>query len=59
MLDTVRKANQRIFDSNMNNEYAPISGVKDFNVAATKLAYGAESPVIQENRVAGAFRFLL
>jgi aspartate aminotransferase len=52
VLECVRQAQQKIFESNMNNEYAPISGIKEFNVAAVKLAYGDDSPVVKEGRYA-------
>ncbi|XP_019055992.1 PREDICTED: aspartate aminotransferase, cytoplasmic-like isoform X2 [Nelumbo nucifera] len=33
-------------------EYLPITGLADFNKLSAKLIFGADSPAIQENRVA-------
>ena len=42
-------------DKTLNHEYLPISGLKDFCEAATKLALGSESTAIVENRVSALF----
>ena len=36
----------------MDKEYAPITGVPAFNNGAIRLAYGDNSPAIQEDRIA-------
>jgi len=51
VLESVRKAEQKIFDSKMDHEYAPIGGVTTFTKAAVRLALGAEAAPIKENRV--------
>ena len=52
VLSCVRKAEKRILEENLDKEYAPITGVPSFPPLAAKLAYGADSKVIQENRLA-------
>lgn len=46
VLPSVRAAEQKIIDSKMNKEYAGITGVPEFPALAAKLAYGANSPVL-------------
>jgi aspartate aminotransferase len=53
ILESVRKAQKKIFDTNMNNEYAAIHGIKEFNKAAAELAYGFDSEVVKSGRFAG------
>ena len=52
------QAEKRLLDKGWNGvqqkEYAGIVGIKEFNDASLKFAYGADSPVIKENRVAAA-----
>ena len=38
-------------DPALNHEYLPIAGLATFTSASAKLMFGAESPVIKENRV--------
>ena len=52
VLNCVRKAEKSLFDSQMDKEYLPITGLADFCKASSKLAYGADSPVISKNLVA-------
>lgn len=52
VLPSVLKAEKIILEKNLNKEYAGITGVPEFTVAAAKLAYGDSSPVITENRLA-------
>jgi aspartate aminotransferase, mitochondrial len=58
MLPSVVEAEKRLLDKGWNGvqqkEYAGIVGIKEFNDASLKFAYGADSPVIKENRVAAA-----
>ncbi|CEJ94480.1 Putative Aspartate aminotransferase [[Torrubiella] hemipterigena] len=46
VLPSVRAAEQKVIDSKMNKEYAGITGVPEFPALAAKLAYGANSPVL-------------
>ncbi|KAF8445439.1 pyridoxal phosphate-dependent transferase [Kalaharituber pfeilii] len=39
-------------DPDFNHEYLPIAGLPAFTSAAAKLVFGADSPVIKENKVA-------
>ncbi|PIM99000.1 Aspartate aminotransferase/Glutamic oxaloacetic transaminase AAT1/GOT2 [Handroanthus impetiginosus] len=53
VLNVVRKAEQTLVnDSSRVKEYLPIVGLADFNKLSAKLILGADSPAIQENRVA-------
>ncbi|OVA20333.1 Aspartate/other aminotransferase [Macleaya cordata] len=53
VLNVVRKAEQLLVnDRSRVKEYLPITGLADFNKLSAKLIFGAESPAIQENRVA-------
>jgi len=52
VLKSVQEASKRIFEAKLNNEYAPIAGEPEFSKLAVQLAYGAESPLLKEGRVA-------
>ncbi|XP_020101330.1 aspartate aminotransferase, cytoplasmic isoform X2 [Ananas comosus] len=53
VLNVVRKAEQMLVnDPSRVKEYLPITGLADFNKLSAKLIFGADSPAIQENRVA-------
>ncbi|CDO52367.1 hypothetical protein DV113_000779 [Geotrichum candidum] len=52
VLPSVLDAEARVAKKNLNKEYAGITGVPDFTVAAAELAYGADSAALLENRVA-------
>ncbi|PKA61047.1 Aspartate aminotransferase, cytoplasmic [Apostasia shenzhenica] len=53
VLNVVRKAEQLLVnDPSRVKEYLPITGLADFNKLSAKLIFGADSPAIQENRVA-------
>ncbi|KAL8107121.1 aspartate aminotransferase, cytoplasmic [Apium graveolens] len=53
VLNVVRQAEKLLVnDSSRNKEYIPIVGLADFNKLSAKLILGANSPAIQENRVA-------
>ncbi|KAI7868646.1 aspartate aminotransferase [Spinellus fusiger] len=52
VLSSVRKAEQEIINSGADKEYAGIMGLADFTAAAGRLAYGEDSAVIKENRLA-------
>jgi aspartate aminotransferase, mitochondrial len=58
MLPSVVEAEKRLLEKGWNGakqkEYAGIVGIKEFNDASVKFAYGADSPVIKENRIAAA-----
>jgi len=51
ILECVRKADKKIFDSNMDHEYLPIGGLAAFNKAAQELMLGSDNPALKENRV--------
>ncbi|KAJ7965980.1 Aspartate aminotransferase [Quillaja saponaria] len=52
VLNVVRRAEQQLVnDLSRNKEYLPIIGLADFNKASARLIFGADSPVIQANRV--------
>ncbi|KFG81733.1 putative aspartate aminotransferase [Metarhizium anisopliae] len=46
VLPSVREAEQKVIDDNLNKEYAGITGVAEFPALAAKLAYGADSSVL-------------
>ncbi|KAL1823879.1 hypothetical protein ACET3Z_010657 [Daucus carota] len=53
VLNVVKKAEQMLVnDQSRVKEYLPIVGLADFNKLSAKLIFGADSPAIQENRVA-------
>jgi aspartate aminotransferase len=52
VIRSVKEAAQRIHDQQLNNEYAPIAGEPEFAKQAVALAFGADSPLIKENRIA-------
>lgn len=47
ILPSIRMAEEKIFQKGLNHEYAPISGLGTFTAAAAKLAFGADSPMLQ------------
>jgi aspartate aminotransferase len=53
ILSCVRKAETKIYESKMDHEYAPISGLPQFVSAAAKLLLGDNHPALKENKVAG------
>lgn len=54
ILNCIRKAEQIIFEKKMDHEYAGIQGIDSYIKNALNLAYGAESAVMKDGRVAGA-----
>jgi len=52
ILNSVRKAEEKIFSSKADHEYAPIGGVPEFNKVAANLLFGENSKEIKEERVA-------
>ncbi|KAB2579670.1 putative aspartate aminotransferase protein [Lasiodiplodia theobromae] len=52
VLPSVKQAEKKVVESNLDKEYAGITGVPDFTTAAAKLAYGAESKAIADGRIA-------
>ncbi|KAI9149159.1 Aspartate aminotransferase [Paramyrothecium foliicola] len=46
VLPSVREAERKVVEANLNKEYAGITGVPEFPALAAKLAYGADSPVL-------------
>lgn len=52
VIKSVQLAQKRIFEANLNNEYAPIGGEPEFSQHAIKLAYGESSQLLKDSRVA-------
>jgi aspartate aminotransferase len=53
VLNVVKKAEQSLVnDPSRFKEYLPITGLAEFNKLSAKLIFGADSPAIEENRVA-------
>jgi aspartate aminotransferase len=52
ILNCVRQAEKRIYESKVNHEYAPIGGPPEFTKVAASLLFGADAKEIKENRVA-------
>ena len=52
VLDVVKEAEKLIIARNMNNEYLPIGGHREFCMESIRLAYGEDANPIKENRVA-------
>ncbi|KAF2071810.1 hypothetical protein CYY_006871 [Polysphondylium violaceum] len=51
VLESVRKADKKIFEANVDHEYAPIAGVATFNQLSAVLAFGEDSQHIKEKRI--------
>lgn len=51
VLPSVKTAERKVVDSNLDKEYAGITGVPAFTKAAAVLAYGSGSPVIKDDRL--------
>jgi aspartate aminotransferase len=51
VLPSVRQAEKEIVDGALDKEYAGITGVSAFTKAALKLAYGADSTPLNEDRI--------
>ncbi|KAG6409521.1 hypothetical protein SASPL_127561 [Salvia splendens] len=52
VLDVVKKAENLMLERGENKEYLPIEGLAAFNKATAELLFGAESTVLQQQRVA-------
>ncbi|KAF2228214.1 mitochondrial aspartate aminotransferas-like protein, partial [Elsinoe ampelina] len=52
VLPSVKSAESKVVQGNLDKEYAGITGVPDFTKAAAILAYGADSSAIKDGRVA-------
>ncbi|KAL1408664.1 aspartate transaminase aat1 [Vanrija albida] len=52
VLDSVRKAEDILHEQRSDKEYLPITGLANFLTLAAKLAYGADSKPLAENRIA-------
>lgn len=52
VLPSVRTAEQKVVQQNLDKEYAGITGVPAFAKAAAELAYGKESAPLKEGRIA-------
>jgi len=52
VLPSVKEAEQKVVQANLDKEYAGITGVPDFTKAAALLAYGADSAAVKDNRIA-------
>ncbi|PVI07140.1 mitochondrial aspartate aminotransferas-like protein [Periconia macrospinosa] len=51
VLPSVKQAEKKIVESNLDKEYAGITGVPAFTKAALQLAYGPDSAPVKEDRV--------
>ncbi|KAK8165476.1 mitochondrial aspartate aminotransferase-like protein [Phyllosticta citrichinensis] len=51
VLPSVKAAEKHVVDSNLNKEYAGITGVPEFTAAAARLAYGEDSKPLKEGRI--------
>ena len=51
-MPSVKAAEKKVIESNMDKEYAGITGVPSFTKAAVVLAYGSDSAIITEDKVA-------
>ncbi|KAM6544134.1 hypothetical protein CsatB_008581 [Cannabis sativa] len=52
VLEVVKKAENLMLERGENKEYLPIEGLAAFNKATAELLFGADNPVIKEQRVA-------
>jgi len=52
ILSCVRKAEEKIFKSNLDHEYAPIDGLPEFNKVSSQLLFGEQAKELSEKRVA-------
>ena len=52
VLPSVKTAEQKVVQQNLDKEYAGITGVPDFTKAAAQLAYGQDSAPFKEGRIA-------
>lgn len=52
VLPSVKEAERRVIEANMNKEYAGITGLPDFAKLAIRFALGADSPLLADGRVA-------
>ncbi|KAI0511290.1 hypothetical protein KFK09_011915 [Dendrobium nobile] len=52
VLNVVKKAENLMLERGENKEYLPIEGLAAFNKVTAELLFGADSPVIQQGRVA-------
>ena len=52
VLPSVRQAEAALLDKKLNHEYLPIVGHQDFVKCATELAFGKESQLLEDKRVA-------
>jgi len=50
VLECVREAEKRIYESKVDHEYAPIGGLAQFNKLCQELQLGKDSPIIGEKR---------
>ncbi|BCS20627.1 putative aspartate aminotransferase [Aspergillus puulaauensis] len=51
VLPSVRAAEDKVVASRFDKEYAGITGIPSFTKAAAQLAYGADSPVLKDDRL--------
>ena len=54
VLPSVRSAEEKLLSQNLNHEYLPTHGCPVFRGVAKKLAFGAESQIIKDDRIASA-----
>ncbi|KAL1458365.1 hypothetical protein WDU94_008522 [Cyamophila willieti] len=51
VLPSVREADERVLNKNLDKEYAPIVGAPDFGRLTAELAYGEDCPQLKDNLV--------
>jgi aspartate aminotransferase len=52
VLKSVRLAEEKMFEANLDHEYAPVTGVPSFIEATKKFAFGENSEALKEQRIA-------
>mmetsp|Transcript_73697 Transcript_73697/g.111108 ORF Transcript_73697/g.111108 Transcript_73697/m.111108 type:complete len:120 (-) Transcript_73697:335-694(-) len=52
VLDSVRRAEEIVYNSKMDNEYLPVEGLEMFRNGAAKLAYTENNKALKEGRIA-------
>ncbi|KAI0988825.1 hypothetical protein GJ496_007010 [Pomphorhynchus laevis] len=50
VLDSVLQAEKMLLDEKLDKEYAPIGGLQEFSVAASKLAFGQDSTILKNKQ---------
>ncbi len=51
ILPSVREADKRIFEANLDHEYAPVTGVESFVTASREFLFGSDATAVKDGRV--------